>query len=246
MGETRIDRSLGLSYGAISLFSAVLHNVFLLYHVETFVSVYKIDKVSFWVGETIFLLWNSFNDPLFGWISDKKHLTQDSNGFDIVLKRLKALQWNGPLFGLSFLAFWFTWGHPSIQFVVCLCLYDGFLTMIDLHHSALLADLAVSAEVRTRLNFYCSLFSAIGSLSVFLSYVVWHRENLFPFQAFCGTLTLISVIGFYLCVHLLRKYYLKKQKGHGVPPVSPTRFIFNIFIFLQGYKDHANLLDYGY
>lgn len=38
-------------YGSLALFTSVLHNVFLLYYVDTFVSVYKINKVSFWVGE---------------------------------------------------------------------------------------------------------------------------------------------------------------------------------------------------
>lgn len=43
--------STAVLYGSLSLFISILHNVFLLYYVETFVSVYKIDKVSFWVGE---------------------------------------------------------------------------------------------------------------------------------------------------------------------------------------------------
>lgn len=38
-------------YGSLSLFISILHNVFLLYYVDTFVSVYKIDKLSFWIGE---------------------------------------------------------------------------------------------------------------------------------------------------------------------------------------------------
>lgn len=83
-------------YGSLALFTSTLHNVFLLYYVDTFVSVYKIDKVSFWLGEvsktlvgilcfcvlrkrvlfqTVFLLWNSFNDPLFGWLSDRSFLS---------------------------------------------------------------------------------------------------------------------------------------------------------------------------
>ena len=40
-----------ISYGSIALFWSILHNVFLLYYVEIFVSVYKIDKTSFWIGE---------------------------------------------------------------------------------------------------------------------------------------------------------------------------------------------------
>ncbi|MEE6523317.1 hypothetical protein FKM82_022156 [Ascaphus truei] len=61
-------------YGSLSFFISILHNVFLLYYVNTFVSVYKIDKMSFWIGETIFLIWNSLNDPLFGWLSDRVFL----------------------------------------------------------------------------------------------------------------------------------------------------------------------------
>lgn len=38
-------------YGSLALFISILHNVFLLYYVDTFVSVYKISRAAFWVGE---------------------------------------------------------------------------------------------------------------------------------------------------------------------------------------------------
>ena len=207
-----INTKLCVCYGSIALFQSMLHNVFLLYHMETFVSVYKIDKTSFWIGETIFLLWNSLNDPLFGWVSDRRYLKQGSvsNESAIVLSRLNALQRYGPLFAASFLLFWMSWTWPALQFVICLCLYDGFLTVIDLHHSALLADLSVSADVRTRLNSYSSVFSAIGSLSVFLSYVVWNKDDLTVFRTFCILLVLISVTGFYISTTLLKKAYIAR------------------------------------
>ncbi|OCT71663.1 hypothetical protein XELAEV_18034642mg [Xenopus laevis] len=199
-------------YGSLSFFISVLHNVFLLYYVDTFVSVYKIDKLSFWIGETIFLIWNSLNDPLFGWISDRVFLNTKQPSVDIstpevVLKRLKALSQNGPLFALSFLAFWVAWAHPGLQFLICLCLYDSFLTMVDLNHNALLADLAVSAKERTSLNFHCSLFSAIGSLSVFASYTVWNKEDFFSFRIFCVLLAAISALGFTVSTWLLRQRF---------------------------------------
>ncbi|XP_053548444.1 transmembrane protein 180 [Bombina bombina] len=199
-------------YGSLAFFISVLHNVFLLYYVDTFVSVYKIDKMSFWIGETIFLIWNSLNDPLFGWLSDRVFLNVKQSNVDIssptvVSKRLKALSQNGPLFALSFLAFWVAWAHPGLQFLICLCLYDSFLTMVDLNHNALLADLAVSAKERTSLNFYCSLFSAIGSLSVFASYTVWNKEDFFSFRIFCVILAAISAIGFTVSTWLLRQRF---------------------------------------
>ncbi|XP_032047676.1 transmembrane protein 180 isoform X1 [Aythya fuligula] len=199
-------------YGSLSLFVSILHNVFLLYYVDTFVSVYKIDKLSFWIGETVFLIWNSLNDPLFGWLSDRVFLSTQQPGAEIsspevVLKRLRALSHNGPLFAISFLAFWVAWAHPGVQFLLCLCMYDSFLTMVDLHHNALLADLAVSARDRTSLNFYCSLFSAIGSLSVFMSYTVWNKEDFFSFRIFCVALALCSIVGFTLSTQLLRQRF---------------------------------------
>ncbi len=85
----------GRHYGAISFFNSILHNVFLLYHVETFVSIYKIDKASFWIGETIFLLWNSLNDPLFGWFSDRKYLKNGGVSTYFYIPIIKS--WNNPV-----------------------------------------------------------------------------------------------------------------------------------------------------
>uniref|UniRef100_A0A8B9IH09 Major facilitator superfamily domain containing 13A n=1 Tax=Anser cygnoides TaxID=8845 RepID=A0A8B9IH09_ANSCY len=162
-------------YGSLSLFVSILHNVFLLYYVDTFVSVYKIDKLSFWIGETVFLIWNSLNDPLFGWLSDRVFLSTQQPGAEIsspevVLKRLRALSHNGPLFAISFLAFWVAWAHPGVQFLLCLCI-------------------------------------AIGSLSVFMSYTVWNKEDFFSFRIFCVVLALCSIVGFTLSTQLLRQRF---------------------------------------
>ena len=196
-------------YGSIAFFLSILHNIFVLYHVDTFVTIYKIDKTSFWIGESIFLVWNCVNDPLFGWLSDggylvkKKRLrrsssssasTQNSSSsssstttlrrrrssedvrgpspdgaetFDeeVVMGRVRALAWSGPCLAIAFALLWTRWRRPAWQFAFCLCLYDGFLTLVDLHHSALLADLDVAHAERTRLNSWCSFFSALGSVS---------------------------------------------------------------------------------
>ncbi|OWF45357.1 transmembrane protein 180-like [Mizuhopecten yessoensis] len=198
-------------YGSMAFFQTIIHNIFLLYHVDLFVSVYKIDKMSFWVGETIFLIWNSLNDPLFGWLSDKQYLSRSNNhseppssALEVVTNRLNALMYTGPLMAVSFVLFWFPWGYPGLQFAVCLCLYDGFLTMVDLHHSSLLADLAVSAKERTQLNTMSSFFSAIGSASVFFSYSVWSKENLSSFRIFCLCLAVFAFLGFFIAANLMK------------------------------------------
>lgn len=215
-GRRQISVPVDIAYGSLSLFMTIVHNVFLLYHVDMFVSVYKIDKASFWIGEMIFLVWNSLNDPVFGWISDKKYLSssksKEHSAGGVVLQRLEALLWTGPFFAMSFMAFWVQWAYPGLQFVICLCLYDGFLTMIDLHHSALLADLAISADTRTRLNSRASIFSILGSGSVFLSYAVWNKDNLRSFRIFCAVLTLVSLIGFVVMTRVLKQVFQKNSE----------------------------------
>uniref|UniRef100_A0A8B9SJ41 Major facilitator superfamily domain containing 13A n=1 Tax=Anas platyrhynchos TaxID=8839 RepID=A0A8B9SJ41_ANAPL len=213
---------------------------------------------SCFLSQTVFLIWNSLNDPLFGWLSDRVFLSTQQPGAEIsspevVLKRLRALSHNGPLFAISFLAFWVAWAHPGVQFLLCLCMYDSFLTMVDLHHNALLADLAVSARDRTSLNFYCSLFSAIGSLSVFMSYTVWNKEDFFSFRIFCVVLALCSIVGFTLSTQLLRQRFEADGKAkwdqestlkqlyiekHSVPQEKRI----TLAEYLQQLKRHRNFL----
>lgn len=230
MALIRFRIPLDICYGSLSLYISILHNVFLLYHIDIFVSVYKIDKASFWIGETVFFLWNSINDPLFGWLSDSRYLQQHkleganpNHGIQILLNRLAALKWNGPLFAISFLGFWISWIYPSIQFVVCLCLYDGFLTAIDLHHNALLADLAVSAELRAKLNSKCSIFSALGSVSVFLSYSVWNKASLTSFRWFCTGLAIFSLVGFIVSCRKLQDAICNRKKNEDYTESDESR-----------------------
>ncbi|XP_056153276.1 transmembrane protein 180 [Lampris incognitus] len=251
--------STSVLYGSLALFISILNNVFLLYYVETFVSVYKIDKISFWLGEAVFLIWNSLNDPLFGWLSDRSFLSSPQAGSqisspEVVLKRLRALSRNGPLFALSFLAFWVAWARPGLQFLLCLCLYDGFLTVVDLNHNALLADLAVCASDRTRLNFHCSLFSAMGSLSVFLSYSFWNKEDFFSFRLFCVTLASISMLGFVLVSRLLRHRFqneaklrqdealILKELSVGHDPLTHQEKPVTVGVYLRQLSKHKNFM----
>ena len=232
----KLEDRVGLCYGSISLFSTVLHNVFLIYHIETFVSIYKIDKTSFWTGEMIFLIWNSLNDPLFGWLADSKqgatalpsdisYTAQSTNlshelktSTHIIVKRITVIRWCGPMMALSFATFWFDWNTPCVQFAICLCLYDTFLSLIDLQQSALLADLSITVQARANMTSYEAAFSAAGSISVFLSYQVWDRGNLIPFQTLCILLAVISAIGFYVMSTFLQSFI--SIPGHNTNYIS--------------------------
>ncbi|MEE6485981.1 hypothetical protein FKM82_014472 [Ascaphus truei] len=125
--------------------------------------------------------------------------------------------------------------------------------MVDLNHNALLADLAVSANERTSLNFHCSLFSAIGSLSVFASYAVWNKDDFFSFRIFCVLLAACSAFGFTVSTWLLRqRFETKARVGYdqdsilkelyvNQPSVPPEKRI-TLTEYLKQLSRHRNFL----
>ena len=62
-----------LAYGATSFSITMLHSIFMLYYVDLYVNVYRLDDSWFYFGQAVFMVWNAVNDPLFGWISDNMH-----------------------------------------------------------------------------------------------------------------------------------------------------------------------------
>lgn len=64
-------KSKELAYGAVSFSSAAMHNIFITYYVHFFMEVFRVGDQWFYIGEIIFMIWNSLNDPLFGYLLDK-------------------------------------------------------------------------------------------------------------------------------------------------------------------------------
>lgn len=83
--------------------------------------------------------------------------------------------------------------------------------MVDLHHQALLADMAITADDRTQLNSYCSICSALGSASVFISYAVWNKTRLMLFRTLCLTIASAVAVGFIICCSILEWEYEDRE-----------------------------------
>ena len=198
-------------YGLLSFFLALIHNVFLIYHVDVFVYSYQLDKSAFWLGEVAFLLWNSLNDPLFGYLADSDIVVQNVKieREQIIQRRLHSLKYYGcwdlktvrminnlfffsifsffqspncPLLSLSFALFWLPILPLGLHFVLGLCLYDSFLTIVDLNLNSLLADISTSNSERTILSKHRSIGNIVASVSVFISYSVWDQSDLTTFK----------------------------------------------------------------
>lgn len=152
-----------LFYSLLSFFKTSIHYIHLVYYVQTYVSVYKINTHSFWIAESLFLIWNTLNDPLLGWLSDRSSSS--------VADRLNYLKFSGSLFCLSSLCFWFPFVQINssllgLQLVLSLCLYDTFLTMLDLNYSSLLID--ISLLKREALSTASAIGNAFGKYRTLL------------------------------------------------------------------------------
>ena len=202
------------AYGSFSFSILLIHNVFLIFYVKMFLSVYQIDQTAFFYGQGIFMIWNSFNDPVVGWLMDLAGVsktpkdvsrTASEAQYNVICLRIKALSVGGILFSLSFVLFWVPWCTPAVQFVLAVCVYDTFLTYVDLSHTSLLAELTVDGSERARMSSSVSTFSISACLSVFFAYYVWDDENHWPFTFLCLGLSLLSGCGFYFSGKYLQR-----------------------------------------
>ncbi|XP_055575680.1 transmembrane protein 180 isoform X2 [Falco biarmicus] len=163
-------------YGSLSLFVSILHNVFLLYYVDTFVSVYKIDKLSFWIGETVFLIWNSLNDPLFGWLSDRVFLSAQQLCIEkLSVPQEKRITLAEYLQQLS--------RHRNFLWFVCMNLIQVFHCHFNSNFFPLFLEHLLSDQISV----------STGSFLLGVSYIAPHLNNLY-FLSLCRRCGVYAVV----------------------------------------------------
>ncbi len=120
-----------------------------------------------WIGiaATIYALWNAFNDPLFGYITDS---TRSKRG-----RRIPYLRFTAPFLALTFVLVWLAPPQAGQQalfwwMLITMLLYDTFYTIIGLVYSALLPEVTESDAERNGLQISSSLFGMLGTLLGFL------------------------------------------------------------------------------
>jgi len=196
----RIEWKQILAFGLTMLGSACLNNIFATYYIELFCYVLDISGWWFFMAQMIFMIWNTLNDPLFGWISDNLASAKK----DPLQQRTNAIRYGGTIWAVAFVTVWFppsSSSSPATQglyFAFCLCFYDGLLTFVEVNHSALLNEISFSATDRARCNLASAGFATVGSLSSFLGHSVWDREDLSAFRRLSIVLAAVATIAFHV------------------------------------------------
>lgn len=86
----------------------MINNLFVTYSYPLFVGGVLADSHLFLAAQALFLVWNSVNDPLFGWLSDhtQEQATTHGKKEHSSSKRLKHIKYAGYLLGGAFLFAW--------------------------------------------------------------------------------------------------------------------------------------------
>jgi len=193
----------GIYFGMVMLASSAMNNLFVTYYLDYFINVVQMDASSFFLGQTIFMIWNAFNDPVFGYLSD-----QFSNESNEVIRRSAIIKYGGVFWSLAFVVVFLPVSSSNylFQFTLALCFYDGMLTLVEVNHSALLADISVNPGERATLNAYAAVGAGVGSLSSIAGHVFWNKEDLFMFRYLVFIVASLCGICFYVAAEGLRSY----------------------------------------
>jgi len=234
-------------FGLIMFSSSAMNNLFVTYYLDLYVNVMNLEATPFYIGQIIFMVWNALNDPIFGWLSDMFETSKDP-----IERRLDVIRragWAWALaFALVFIPLFPEHSDPWIagfQFTFALCLYDGFLTLVEVNHSALLADISTSSSERARLNAYSAVGAGIGSLSSVLGHAFWTRSlnDLIGFQRmtiavalFCGTV----IHG--ACLGMKTETHVASSKDKDEANWSPHGKSLSVLDFLSQLRTNKNFI----
>ena len=153
-------------------------------------SVAKLPVIWVSIGFTVWTVWNAFNDPLIGILSDR---TKTRWGRRIPWMIAAAVP-------LSLICF-FLWTPPMtsvemnfIYFVVVLFLFDTFFTMYSLNHVSLFPEMFIKEDERAKVNVMRMIIAIVALIIVFLlpSLIIEDMANQFEYEY---TITQYNTVG---------------------------------------------------
>ena len=125
---------------------------FSLAYTKFFLNDLKLDPKLWYLGLAIYGVINAFNDPIIGYISDSTDAKKWGS------RRLIYIKWGAPILALAFaLIWWIPTAHETqfllfLHFTLTLCFYDTMMTMVVMTWMALLPEMTMDTDERTRIS----------------------------------------------------------------------------------------------
>ena len=176
--------------------TTILGGIFILLYVNFFWDNLKLQQTYFILGQIIYMVINASNDFLLGRMSDKTNIERWGS------RRLIYIKWGGPLWGVVFFLMWFPWSYTNqfiifLHFLITICAFDMFLTLVVITRMALLPELTESLNERNKIQLYNQIMGTIGAIPVIIALYIF-ESSLQLFQIFAGFMAVISAILFFI------------------------------------------------
>ncbi|KAL4235212.1 MFS/sugar transport protein [Mactra antiquata] len=195
-GSNKSLQSRMLALAALNMGFGLISSAFSFYYIKVFLGVYHIEEKWFQIAQTLFMVWNAVNDPLFAYC-------QDSTNFKCTRTRRESVLYAAPLFAISFVIPWFPWGDTNtaqawvtgIHLITALCFWDTMYTYVGLAACCLFAEISTDNAERLKMVRNNQIGFFIGSSSVFiLQYMSNQLENFGAFQTTSIVIAIVSCL----------------------------------------------------
>lgn len=197
-----------LGFGAGVWANTTIVGVVSLYLIDFYVNIFKLKLEFFIIANIIYLIWNTLNDVVFGYYSDK--------GTHKLGRRLPYIRYGAPFFALSFIYFWFPlpgtfpgdinqgqW-MKFFQLVSAFLFFDTALTIVILSFIALPPEMSESTEERTKISFIRTIFNLSGALTVLIVPTILSIGIEF-FRSFIIILAILSIVAYVMVSYIVKE-----------------------------------------
>jgi len=195
--EYSAKKAAAYSFGQISLITAYQTFTFLVF--TFYFSVVRLEIFLISLGFIIWSIFNAFNDPIMGYISDRTNTKWGRRRPYIMIMLV-------PLALIMFFLFFppLSYGIESstsnfIHFVIVILLFELFYTTYDINLTSMLPEVFITKEARIKANNIRQVFAIIGLIFAFILPGLFisdysDPDSLLEFAPFAVTITIIIII----------------------------------------------------
>jgi GPH family glycoside/pentoside/hexuronide:cation symporter len=223
----------GYAIGAIPC--GLLVFIFGLKYIQLFYDKLQLDPTLFVIGLVIYAVINALNDPLLGQMSDRTNPQKWGS------RRTIYIRYGAPIWGFTFMLVWFPWSFNNqivifLHFVISICLFDTFFTLVVLVWMALLPEMTSDLDERNKANLLATIVATIFVLPIFIIVGAMDptSEEFIILMLFIAVLsTILLILTSYLC-----KERREFQMDKGLPLVKAVKETLRMksFLLYMGYN----------
>ncbi len=166
--KSKFSYKRGLSYSIGQMSDITSYQTFTFLIFTFYYAVVGVSVILIMIGFIIWALWNSFNDFLIGYLSDRTH-TKWGRRYPYIMFSII------PLAFIMFFLFTplFPIGTENqianfVYFLIIIIIFELFFTMYDLNYTALFPELFITLDERTKANNLRQAFAIIGLIMAFV------------------------------------------------------------------------------